>query len=123
MSPMSKPYPPLPANSQTQSSSEPFLAHLQSLIAYAQAQKAVLKLRDQKQLDFEELTDYLTGVTAERDRLSAMVQGHVTSSGFGLGAYLRDRVEALRGADDDRTRVEKMRKLDSRIKEVSTSPV
>jgi sorting nexin-4 len=94
------------------------LAHLQSLIAYAQVHKAVLKLRDQKQLDFEELTDYLTSVTAERDRLAAMVQGHVTSSGFGIGAYLRDRVDAIRGGDDDRSRVEKMRKLDTRIKEV-----
>ncbi|CAG7847958.1 Sorting nexin-4 AltName: Full=Autophagy-related protein 24 [Serendipita indica DSM 11827] len=118
VSPTSKPYPQPNTNSQTQSSSEPFLAHVQSLIAYAQAQKAVLKLRDQKQLDFEELTNYLTGVTAERDRLSAIVQGHVSSSGFGLGAYLRDKVEALRGADDDRTRVEKMRKLDAHIKEL-----
>jgi hypothetical protein len=115
--PTSTPYP----SPQTQTSTEPFLAHLQSLIAYAQVHKAVLKLRDQKQLDFEELTDYLTSVTAERDRLAAMVQGHVTSSGFGIGAYLRDRVDAIRGGDDDRSRVEKMRKLDTRIKEVRTS--
>lgn len=115
--PSSTPYPSSPQN---QTSTEPFLAHLQSLIAYAQVHKAVLKLRDQKQLDFEELTDYLTSVTAERDRLAAMVQGHVTSSGFGIGAYLRDRVDAIRGGDDDRTRVEKMRRLDTRIKEVST---
>jgi hypothetical protein len=107
---------------QTQTASDPFMGHLQSLIAYTQMHKSVLKLRDQKQLDFEELSDYLTSVTAERDRLAAMVQGHVTSSGFGLGAYIRDRVEALRGADDDRSRVEKMRKLDARIKEVSLVP-
>lgn len=110
---------PYPSPSQTQNSTDPFLAHLQSLISYAQAHKTVLKLRDQKQLDFEELSDYLTSVTAERDRLAAMVQGHVTSSGFGIGAYLRDKVDALRGADDDHSRVEKMRKLDARIKEVS----
>jgi sorting nexin-4 len=60
-------------------------------------------------------------VTAERDRLAAMVQGHVTSSGFGIGAYLRDRVDAIRGGDDDRSRVEKMRRLDTRIKEVRVS--
>jgi len=79
----------------------------------------VLKLRDQKQLDLEELTDYLSGVTAERDRLSAIISGHAGSSGLGLGAYIKDRVDALRGADDDRSRVEKMKKLDSKIKEVS----
>lgn len=117
----STPYPSTSQLQQTQTSTDPFMAHLQSLIAYAQSHKAVLKLRDQKQLDFEELSDYLTSVTAERDRLAAIVQGHAVNSGFGLGAYLRDRVDALRGADDDRSRVEKMRKLDSRIKEASLS--
>ena len=79
-----------------------------------------MKLRDQKQLDFEELSDYLSGVTLERDRLSAVISGHAGSSGLGLSAYLKDKVDAIRGADDDRSRVEKMRKLDVKIKEVCT---
>lgn len=79
----------------------------------------MLKLRDQKQLDLEELTEYLSGVTAERDRLSAIINGHAGSSGLGLSAYLRDKMDAIRGADDDRSRVEKMKKLDAKIKEVS----
>lgn len=82
-----------------------------------------MKLRDQKQLDFEELTDYLSQVSLERDRLAArsgLGGGVAPPSGLGLGAYLRDRVEAIRGTvDDDRTRVEKKKKLDVRIKEVS----
>ena len=86
---------------------------------YSHANRAVLKLRDQKQLDFEELSDYLSGVTSERDRLAAVISGHAGSTGLGLGAYLKDRVDAIRGADDDRSRVEKMRKLDIKIKEVS----
>jgi sorting nexin-4 len=94
------------------------LLHLHSLLTYSHANRAVLKLRDQKQLDFEELSDYLSGVTAERDRLAAVISGHAGSTGLGLGAYLKDRVDAIRGADDDRSRVEKMRKLDIKIKEV-----
>lgn len=86
---------------------------------YSHANRAVLKLRDQKQLDFEELSDYLSGVTSERDRLAAIISGHAGSTGLGIGAYLKDRVDAIRGADDDRSRVEKMRKLDIKIKEVS----
>ena len=86
---------------------------------YSHANRAVLKLRDQKQLDFEELSDYLSGVTSERDRLAAVISGHAGSTGLGIGAYLKDRVDAIRGADDDRSRVEKMRKLDIKIKEVS----
>ncbi|CAL1694962.1 unnamed protein product [Somion occarium] len=85
----------------TQTTTDPFLIHLHSLLQYSHANRAVLKLRDQKQMDFEELSDYLSGVTSERDR-----------------SYLKDRVDALRGADDDRSRVEKMRKLDAKIKEL-----
>jgi len=101
-----------------QTTSDPLLTHLHSLLVYSHANRAVLKLRDQKQLDFEELSDYLSGVTSERDRLAAVINGHAGSTGLGLGAYLKDRVDAIRGADDDRSRVEKMRKLDIKIKEL-----
>ncbi|KAG6832565.1 hypothetical protein H0H92_000194 [Tricholoma furcatifolium] len=102
----------------TQTTTDPLLLHLHSLQSYSHANRAVLKLRDQKQLDFEELSDYLSGVTSERDRLAAVISGHAGSTGLGLGAYLKDRVDAIRGADDDRSRVEKMRKLDVKIKEL-----
>jgi sorting nexin-4 len=88
------------------------------MLQYSHANRAVLKLRDQKQMDLEELSDYLSGVTTERDRLAAVIRGHAGSTGLGIGAYLRERVDALRGADDDRSRVDRMRKLDSKIKEV-----
>jgi len=102
----------------TQTTTDPFLIHLHSILQYSHANRAVLKLRDQKQMDFEELSDYLSGVTSERDRLAAVISGHAGSTGLGLGAYLKDRMDALRGADDDRSRVEKMRKLDVKIKEL-----
>src|ERR1019366_332081 len=38
---------------QTQNTTDPFLVHLHSLLAYSHAHRAVLKLRDQKQLDLE----------------------------------------------------------------------
>ena len=44
--------------------------------------------------------------------------GRAGSTGLGLGAYIRDRVDAIRGADDDRSRVAKMKRLDARIAEV-----
>ncbi|KIM88623.1 hypothetical protein PILCRDRAFT_233174 [Piloderma croceum F 1598] len=103
---------------KTQTTTDPFLIHLHSLLTYSHANRAVLKLRDQKQLDFEELSDYLSGVTAERDRLAAIISGHAGSTGLGIGAYIRDRVDSIRGADDDRSRVEKMKKLDVKIKEL-----
>jgi len=102
----------------TQTTTDPLLLHLHSLLTYSHANRAVLKLRDQKQLDFEDLSEYLSNVTTERDRLAAIISGHAGSTGLGLGAYLKDRVDAIRGADDDRSRVEKMRKLDIKIKEL-----
>ncbi|KAI1788823.1 hypothetical protein LXA43DRAFT_627649 [Ganoderma leucocontextum] len=102
----------------TQMTTDPFLVHLHSVLQYSHANRAVLKLRDQKQMDFEELSEYLSQVTAERDRLAAVISGRAGSTGLGLGAYIRDRVDAIRGADDDRTRVERMRKLDTKIKEL-----
>ena len=103
---------------QAHDTTDPLLSHLHSLNQYAQTQRTVLRLRDQKQLDFEELSDYLSGVTAERDRLSALISGRAGTRA-GLGQFLREKVDALRGADDDRSRVERMDKLDKKIKEVS----
>lgn len=92
--------------------------HLHALVSYSHAHRAVLRLRDQKQLDLEELTDYLSANTTDRDRLAAIINGRAGSSGLGLGAYLKDKMDALRGIDDDRSRVERMRKIDIKIKEV-----
>lgn len=108
---------------QSARSTDAMLSHMHAMLAYAQAHKSVLKLRDQKQLDFEELTDYLSNVVSERDRLASLGSpyghGHGGVRGPGLGGYLRDRVDSLRGVDEERTRVERMQRLDGRIKEVS----
>ena len=96
---------------------EPFLIATHNLIAHAQAHRAVIKLRDQKQLDFEELSAYLSAIVSERDRLAALQTGH-SGAPVGLTTYLRDQVDKLRGTDDIHTRRERMRKLDIKIKEV-----
>ncbi len=96
---------------------DPFLAHTHSLMQYSQSHRSVIKMRDQKQLDFEELSAYLSAVVAERDRLAALSTGHVGGA-VGLGTYLRDQVDRIRGTDDVHTRRERMRKLDGKIKEV-----
>lgn len=103
---------------QTRNGTDPFLTHIHSLLLYSHTNRAIIKLRDQKQMDFEGLSVYLSNATNERDRLSAVISGHAGSTGLGIGSYLREKVDALRGADDDRTRVERMRKLDAKIKEV-----
>ncbi|KAF8313840.1 lipid binding protein [Clavulina sp. PMI_390] len=117
--------------SNTTDTSDPFLSHLHTLLAYSQTHRDVLKLRDQKQMDLEDLSSRLGKLVIERDRLSSLARGGRpgggTSGGLGLTGYLRDRMESLTGraVDDDQTRYERMRKLDGKIKtmqdEVSTA--
>lgn len=106
------------SDKKNQASVEPFLVQTHSLLAYAGAHRQTIKLRDQKQTDFEELSAYLSAVVGERDRLAALSSGYAGAP-VGLGTYLRDQVDKLRGTDDIHTRRERMRKLDGRIKEVS----
>lgn len=102
---------------KNQSTVEPFLVQSHSLLAYTNAHRSVIKLRDQKQLDFEELSAYLSAVVSERDRLAALSSGHAGAP-VGLSTFIRDQVDRLRGTDDIHTRRERMRKLDERITEV-----
>lgn len=108
------------ATTQDNDTIDPFLTQIHALVAYSQAHKSVIKSRDQKQLDFEELSAYLSAVVAERDRMAALNNGH-TSAPVGLTTYLRDQVDKLRGTDDIHTRRERIRKMDGKIKEVRDS--
>ncbi|KAK8861583.1 sorting nexin-4 [Kwoniella newhampshirensis] len=100
-----------------QTTVEPFLIQSHSLQSYATSHRSVIKLRDQKQLDFEELSAYLSAIVSERDRLAAVSSGHAGAP-VGLSTYLRDQVDKIRGTDDIHTRRERMRKLDGKIKEL-----
>ncbi|GAA5957376.1 hypothetical protein JCM21900_006879 [Sporobolomyces salmonicolor] len=94
-------------------SSEGFLEHLHSLLSYSHAFKAVLKLRDQKQLDFEELSTYLSNVVMERERLAG---GY--GYGMGIGSYFKEKMEGLRGGETDMSRAARLGRLDAKIKEL-----
>ncbi|EIM19421.1 hypothetical protein WALSEDRAFT_49127 [Wallemia mellicola CBS 633.66] len=93
---------------------EPVLDHIHSLRGYANSHKAVLKLRDQKQLDFEQLTTYLSQLSVQHQRL---MSAQPVIAG-GIGGYIRDRVDHFRGQDDERSRLEKLRKLEEQMKEL-----
>ncbi|GAA5999865.1 uncharacterized protein JCM10292_003513 [Rhodotorula paludigena] len=95
------------------SASEGFLDHVHALLAYSHAFKGVLKLRDQKQLDFEELSSYLSNVVTERDRLAG---GY--GYGMGLGSYFKEKMESLKGGETDMSRAARLDRLDTKIKEL-----
>lgn len=79
--------------------------------AYYHAIKDVLKLRDQKQLDFEELSDYLQATLSERNKVARGNDSGVTS-------FLTGKLNEVRGVNMDKAKREKILRLDERVREL-----
>ena len=90
-----------------------YLGSLKDMEAYIFSVKSLLKTREQKQLDFEGLTDYLNKAAYERDTLAS--HGSVGAAG-----YLRQRIEDVRGVDHEQSRRERQRKLEVQIGRLQT---
>ncbi|KAK9479280.1 hypothetical protein V1514DRAFT_367100 [Lipomyces japonicus] len=86
-----------------------YVTSLKDMENYVTSVKQLLRQRDQKQLDYEGLQDYLKKATVERN---------VLASGGGNG-FLRSKVEDLRGVDHHLARIERLRKLDTRLEELT----
>lgn len=91
-----------------------YLGSLRDMSAYSIALKNLLKAREQKQLDHEQLTEYLNKSTMDRD---ALASGYGSS---GAGGFIRSKLEDVRGVDHEASRRERLRKLEIRIDELTT---
>lgn len=91
-----------------------YLGSLRDMQAYSMALKGLLKAREQKQLDHEQLIEYLNKSTTERDSLQS---GHGSSSG--AGGFLRSKIEDVRGVDHEQAKRERTRKLELRVEELT----
>ena len=97
-----------------------YLGSLRDMQAYSLSLRQLLKAREQKQLDHEQLIEYLNKSTSERDGL----QGHGTSytgSSSGPGGFLRNKIEDVRGVDHEQARRERARKLELRVEELTAA--
>lgn len=90
-----------------------YLGSLKDMEAYVLSIKSLLKTREQKQLDFEGLTEYLTKAAQERDSLASNATPSTSS-------FLRQKVEDIRGVDQEQSRREKQRKLEVQISRLQT---
>ncbi|KAK6398099.1 intercellular trafficking and secretion [Meristemomyces frigidus] len=90
-----------------------YLGSLKDMDGYINSIKSLLKTREQKQLDFEGLTEYLNKEAQERDTLAS--HGNVGASGF-----LRQKIEDVRGVDHEQSRRERQRKLEVQISRLTT---
>lgn len=94
-----------------------YLGSLRDMESYILALKSLLKTREQKQLDFEALTDYLARAATERDQIANAPYG---STGLGgPTGFLRSKIEDVRGVDHEQSRRDRVRKLELRIDELT----
>ncbi|KAI9875839.1 MAG: intercellular trafficking and secretion [Pleopsidium flavum] len=89
-----------------------YLSSLRDMEAYIVALKSLLKLREQKQLDFEGLTEYRNKAASDRDILAS---SHGASGLGGPGGFIRSKIEDVRGVDHEQSRRERVRKLELQI--------
>lgn len=94
-----------------------YLGSLRDMESYILALKSLLKTREQKQLDYEALTDYLARAAAERDQIANAPYG---STGLGgPTGFLRSKIEDVRGVDHEQSRRDRVRKLELKIDELT----
>lgn len=94
-----------------------YLGSLRDMEAYIVAIRSLLKTREQKQLDFEGLTEYLNKAANDRDTLAS---AHGASGlGGGPGGFIRSKIEDVRGVDHEQSRRERVRKLELHIEKLT----
>lgn len=97
-----------------------YLGSLRDMQAYSSALKNLLKAREQKQLDFEQLTEYLNKSTSERDSLQGHSSHGSSLASSGPGGFIRSKIEDVRGVDHEQARRERARRLELRVEELTT---
>lgn len=98
-----------------------YLTSLRDMEAYIVSLKSLLKTREQKQLDFEGLTDYLTKAAQDRDSLASSTPGStgLASTITNPAGFLSRKMEDMRGVDPSTSKRERVRKLELRIEDLT----
>ncbi|PHH68308.1 hypothetical protein CDD82_657 [Ophiocordyceps australis] len=108
-----------------------YLGSLRDMQAYSLSLRSLLRARDQKQLDHEQLIEYLNKSTSERDALSfpsttdvaqqpsAHHHHHASYSPNSVGTFLRSKIEDVRGVDHEQARRERARRLELRVDQLT----
>lgn len=97
-----------------------YLGSLRDMQAYSLSLRQLLKAREQKQLDHEQLTEYLNKSTLERDSLRGNgSHAHSSNPAGAAGDFLRNKIEDVRGVDHEQARRERARRLELRVEELT----
>ncbi|KAH6687844.1 hypothetical protein F5X68DRAFT_206347 [Plectosphaerella plurivora] len=95
-----------------------YLGSLRDMQAYSTAVKNLLKAREQKQVDFEQLIEYLNKATAERDSLQS---GYGPTGLAGASGFITRKLEDVRGVDHEQAKRERRVKMERRIDDLTTA--
>ncbi|KAJ1564380.1 intercellular trafficking and secretion [Nowakowskiella sp. JEL0078] len=90
-----------------------FFSKIREYIVYCQNLKDVLRLRDQKQLDFEELTQVLKNTQEDKEKTSNPARYN-----RGLGAFIKERYHEIQGIDAEIARKTKLERLERKVNEL-----
>jgi sorting nexin-4 len=92
---------------------------------YCRSAKQALKLRDQKQFEWQDIADHLESSKEEHSQLSgeptagnAGVADKLRANKSAMMSFLSERLEALRGVDPVTARAERIKKLEEKMKEL-----
>jgi len=96
-----------------------YLGSLRDMQSYITSVQSLLKTRDQKQVDFEALTEYLQKASAERDYLASSNPYSSSASNLNPANFIRHKMEDMRGVDHETARQDRKRKLELKIQELS----
>ncbi|SCU97945.1 LAMI_0F12222g1_1 [Lachancea mirantina] len=88
-----------------------YIVDLKDMEHYIDNVKQTIKLKDQKQIDYEELNDYLTKSINEKNNLV---------SGYGGSNYFASKLEELAGINQEVARRDKISKLETKIGSLTT---
>ncbi|SCV05506.1 LANO_0H08988g1_1 [Lachancea nothofagi CBS 11611] len=83
-----------------------YIVDLKDLEHYIDSVNQTVKIKDQKQIDYEELSNYLTRSVNEKNNLI---------SGYGGGNFFTSKLEELAGINQEGARREKILKLETKI--------
>lgn len=97
-----------------------YLGSLRDMEAYIVSTKSLLKTREQKQLDFEGLTEYLQKASLERDTLASNnPYAHSMASNLNPATFIKNKMEDMRGIDHETAKQDRLRKLEMKIQELN----
>ncbi|AMD22172.1 HGL168Cp [Eremothecium sinecaudum] len=88
-----------------------YIVDLRDMEHYIDSVKQMIKLKDQKQIDYEELSEYLARSVNEKNNLI---------SGYGSGSnFFKSKLEELAGINQEAARREKIYKLESKVQSLT----